>query len=282
MEEFSGVKLQHVNQYSFDAHRPGQHRKLHRRGAGPDRLCRPSAHQRRARPGEFLIPMATTEGTLVASYNRGMKVMNLSGGVEVHGRRGCHAARARSSSSRMRAPRAISRWVQDNFAAISDEAEATSSVAKLLDIEPYLSRQVRLPALQLHHRRCRRAEHGRPRHVRRVQLDPGSLPRHPALLPRIELRHRQEGVADQHHAHARQARHRRGDDPARRADPAHARRARRASPTTTGVANVGAFLSGVNNNGLHSANAHHGDVHRHRAGRGQRRPSRRRASCTSN
>jgi hydroxymethylglutaryl-CoA reductase (NADPH) len=31
--------------------------------------------------GEFLIPMATTEGTLVASYNRGMKLLNLNGGV---------------------------------------------------------------------------------------------------------------------------------------------------------------------------------------------------------
>ena len=31
--------------------------------------------------GEFLIPMATTEGTLVASYNRGMKLLNMNGGV---------------------------------------------------------------------------------------------------------------------------------------------------------------------------------------------------------
>jgi len=31
--------------------------------------------------GEFLIPLATTEGTLVASYSRGMKVLNLAGGV---------------------------------------------------------------------------------------------------------------------------------------------------------------------------------------------------------
>ncbi len=28
--------------------------------------------------GEFLIPLATTEGTLIASYNRGIKVLNLS------------------------------------------------------------------------------------------------------------------------------------------------------------------------------------------------------------
>lgn len=31
--------------------------------------------------GEFVIPMATTEGTLVASYSRGMKALTLSGGV---------------------------------------------------------------------------------------------------------------------------------------------------------------------------------------------------------
>ena len=32
--------------------------------------------------GEFLIPLATSEGTLIASYNRGIKVLNLSGGVK--------------------------------------------------------------------------------------------------------------------------------------------------------------------------------------------------------
>ena len=37
--------------------------------------------------GTFIVPMATLEGTLIAWYSRGAKVMNLSGGCEtcVHG-----------------------------------------------------------------------------------------------------------------------------------------------------------------------------------------------------
>jgi hydroxymethylglutaryl-CoA reductase (NADPH) len=89
--------------------------------------------------GDFLIPMATTEGTLVASYSRGMKVLNLSGGVT-----------ATVSDDRMqRAPvfifdsargaRDFRAWVAENMDEIRRAAEATSSVAKLLDIDIFLA-----------------------------------------------------------------------------------------------------------------------------------------------
>ena len=89
--------------------------------------------------GDFVIPLATTEGTLVASYNRGMKVLNLSGGVT-----------ATVSDDRMqRAPvfvfdsareaRDFRDWVAVNMGEIRRAAEATSSVAKLLDIDSFLA-----------------------------------------------------------------------------------------------------------------------------------------------
>jgi hydroxymethylglutaryl-CoA reductase (NADPH) len=89
--------------------------------------------------GDFVVPMATTEGTLVASYSRGMKVLNLSGGVT-----------ATVSDDRMqRAPvfvfdsareaRDFRGWVNEHMDEIRSTAEATSSVAKLLDIDIFLS-----------------------------------------------------------------------------------------------------------------------------------------------
>jgi hydroxymethylglutaryl-CoA reductase (NADPH) len=89
--------------------------------------------------GDFIIPMATTEGTLVASYNRGMKVLNACGGVK------CtvvHDAMQRAPVfvfEDARASRDFVYWVKDNFAKIAEEAESTSSVAKLQNIDPYLS-----------------------------------------------------------------------------------------------------------------------------------------------
>ena len=60
-------------------------------------------------------------------------------------------------------------------------------------------------------------------------------------------------------------------DPGRAVRASHARRRSELMFRARQVANLGGFMSGVNNNGAHSANGDHGDVHRHRAGRRQRR-----------
>jgi hydroxymethylglutaryl-CoA reductase (NADPH) len=89
--------------------------------------------------GEFFIPLATTEGTLVASYNRGMKLLKLSGGVK------CTVV----GDSMQRAPvfvfddarggRRFVNWVVSHLDEIREVSEATSNVARLKYIDYYLS-----------------------------------------------------------------------------------------------------------------------------------------------
>ncbi|UCF68288.1 MAG: hydroxymethylglutaryl-CoA reductase, partial [Acidobacteriota bacterium] len=83
VESFSGVKLEHLARYSFEA---GLARGNIENFTGvaqvPIGFAGPIEIDGQHARGDFLIPLATTEGTLVASYNRWMKVLNLSGGVK--------------------------------------------------------------------------------------------------------------------------------------------------------------------------------------------------------
>lgn len=89
--------------------------------------------------GEFIIPMATSEGTLVASYNRGIKVINLSGGAKVTVVADAMQRAPVFVFSDARGSRDFTMWVKSNYKKIKREAEGTSTVAKLQYIDPYLS-----------------------------------------------------------------------------------------------------------------------------------------------
>jgi hydroxymethylglutaryl-CoA reductase (NADPH) len=82
VEAFTGKKLEHIPAYSFE---PGMIRGNTEHFTGvaqiPLGFAGPLKINGEHALGEFLIPLATTEGTLVASYNRGMKLLNLCGGV---------------------------------------------------------------------------------------------------------------------------------------------------------------------------------------------------------
>jgi hydroxymethylglutaryl-CoA reductase (NADPH) len=137
---FSGSKLEHVTRYSFDPTTlPGNIENFIGVAQVPIGLAGPLKVNGEHAQGEFLIPLATTEGTLVASYNRGIKVLNMSGGVT------CTVQDDRMQRAPVfifdsaREARAFRDWVNENIAEIAQAAEATSSVAKLLDIDMFLS-----------------------------------------------------------------------------------------------------------------------------------------------
>ncbi|SEL92144.1 hydroxymethylglutaryl-CoA reductase (NADPH) [Haloferax larsenii] len=87
---------------------------------------------------ETYLPLATTEGALLASVNRGCSVINSAGG-----------ATARVLKSGMtRAPvfrvadvaeaEALVSWTRDNFETLKDAAEETTNHGELLDVTPYV------------------------------------------------------------------------------------------------------------------------------------------------
>jgi hydroxymethylglutaryl-CoA reductase (NADPH) len=87
--------------------------------------------------GEFFVPLATTEGTLVASYNRGMKLLRAAGGVTTTVVDDAMQRAPVFVFKSAREARDFGVWIREYFAEIKTRAEATTSVGRLRDIEQY-------------------------------------------------------------------------------------------------------------------------------------------------
>jgi hydroxymethylglutaryl-CoA reductase (NADPH) len=137
---FAGVDFENVSSYSFDPEvTQGNIESFVGVAQVPIGLAGPIKVNGEHAKGEFLVPLATTEGTLVASYNRGIKVINLSGGVT------CTVSDDRMQRAPVfvfasaREARDFRDWVNEHTDEIAQAAEATSSIAKLLDIDMFLA-----------------------------------------------------------------------------------------------------------------------------------------------
>ncbi|HXU29850.1 MAG TPA: hydroxymethylglutaryl-CoA reductase, partial [Thermoanaerobaculia bacterium] len=143
VEEYAGIKLQHIDKFSFD---PGVTQGNIENFTGvaqvPIGFAGPLKVNGEHAIGEFIIPLATAEGTLVASYNRGIKVLNLSGGVMATVVGDCMQRAPVFVFDSAREARDFVFWVEENLATIREHAEGTSSVAKLLYIDPYLANKM--------------------------------------------------------------------------------------------------------------------------------------------
>src|SRR5436305_8695958 len=82
VRERTGVPLEHVTSYSFDpALSTGNIEQFLGVAQVPIGLAGPLLVNGEHAQGEFYVPVATAEGTLVASYNRGMRPLYEAGGV---------------------------------------------------------------------------------------------------------------------------------------------------------------------------------------------------------
>ncbi|HCY85760.1 MAG TPA: hydroxymethylglutaryl-CoA reductase [Desulfobacteraceae bacterium] len=138
VQQQTGVETDHLGRYSFDPKTlPGNIELFSGAAQVPIGLAGPLLMDGEHAKGEFYVPMATTEGTLVASYNRGMKIVYESGGVKA----------TVMDDAMQRAPvfhfenagqaKKFGQWVRRHFDGIKAVAENTTRIGKLRDIEQY-------------------------------------------------------------------------------------------------------------------------------------------------
>lgn len=85
--------------------------------------------------GDFYIPLATTEGTLVASYSRGMKAISECGGITTTVFDDCMQRAPAFVFDSARDVKAFCDWIDESIEDIKAQAESTTSVGKLLNIQ---------------------------------------------------------------------------------------------------------------------------------------------------
>lgn len=139
LERETDAELETVGEYAFDASiaDPNIENAI---GAAqiPMGVAGPVTIEGSAADGEYYLPMATTEGALVASVNRGLSTIETTGG-----------ATARITDSGMtRAPvfrvsgvaeaETVIEWVSENRERLREAAESTTSHGELLEVDPYV------------------------------------------------------------------------------------------------------------------------------------------------
>ena len=138
LQEQTGASLANVGSYSIDpAALPGNIENFIGVAQVPMGVAGPLLIDGEHAKGEFYVPLATSEGTLVASYNRGMKLLHAAGGIKT----------TVSDDAMQRAPvfifddarqaRAFGEWLIEHFDDIKAAAETSTRVGKLHDIEQY-------------------------------------------------------------------------------------------------------------------------------------------------
>lgn len=132
LAERNGSQLDHVGHYSIDPGvLPGNVEHFTGVAQVPIGVAGPLKVVGEHARGDFYVPLATTEGTLVASYNRGMRLLSECGGVRTtvvddHMQR----APAFMFDDALQA-REFGRWVDEHLDDVRAAAEATTRSGKL-------------------------------------------------------------------------------------------------------------------------------------------------------
>ncbi|MCE8425183.1 MAG: hydroxymethylglutaryl-CoA reductase (NADPH) [Candidatus Methanoperedens sp.] len=141
VSELTGASLSHTGDFTLDLEKVTKRNIENMIGAVqiPLGIAGPLHIKGEYAKGDFYLPLATTEGALVASVDRGSSVITAGGG-----------ANARIFDDKMtRAPvfransiigaKSLIDWVSSNFIRLKECAEKTTRFGKLLSVEPFIA-----------------------------------------------------------------------------------------------------------------------------------------------
>ncbi len=140
----TGAELDHVGRCSLDpASLPGNIENFTGAAQVPIGIAGPIRLDGEHAQGDFYVPMATTEGTLVASYSRGMRLTSEAGGVTTTVVDDAMQRAPVFVFEDARGARTFGEWVDEHLGEITAEAEATTSSGRLRNVEQYAASRMR-------------------------------------------------------------------------------------------------------------------------------------------
>jgi hydroxymethylglutaryl-CoA reductase (NADPH) len=143
LEQQTGSALKHVSSYSFDPSLvAGNVEQFVGVAQVPIGLAGPLLVNGEHAQGDFYVPLATAEGTLVASYNRGMKLVREAGGVKTTVMDDAMQRAPAFVFDSAREARTFGEWLTEHFDEIREAAEATTRSGRLRDIEQYSASRI--------------------------------------------------------------------------------------------------------------------------------------------
>jgi len=135
----TGVELDAVGDYTFDAAdaEPNIENMI---GAAqvPMGVVGPLPVDGGAAEGEHYLPLATTEGALLASVNRGVSTIRNAGGATVRVLKSGMTRAPVFKVDDVAAAGEVSAWVRENVDELAETAEATTGHGELQDVTPYV------------------------------------------------------------------------------------------------------------------------------------------------
>ena len=138
VEEFTGADLESISKYCFDSEKASKNvENMIGATQVPLGFAGPVLIRGDHAKGEFIIPLATTEGALIASISRGMSVINEGGGARVKVFQDGMTRAPVFRTDGIDHCKQVMDWIEENEKLLSSIVDTTTGHGKLISTEMF-------------------------------------------------------------------------------------------------------------------------------------------------